>query len=337
MLLKKSKKIIFLTIGVVLIGLIGWKLLNKNGHQYSQYSVERRDITETIELSGEIDAKLKEDLRFLAGGLVTYFPWKEGDEIKKYSTVASLDARALKKSLTKQLNLYASERHDFDSTQDLYQKERDDGDVDQALRRILEKAQYDLTNSVIDVELQDLSLTLSRLYAPFTGILVSAPITTPNVNVLATNVFTLVDPTSLYFLADLDESDLNVVVPGLPVKLELDAYPNDLMETTVESISYASKVTSTGTTYEITIPIPLDKMSTLRLGLNGTASIILSAKKDILTLPIEAVSEENDRRYVLVMDGKKTLEKDVKVGISNNNFVEITSGLSEGDVVVLEK
>lgn len=335
---KKSKKKLYLILlGIVITTLIIWKLATSKGQEYTEFTTRNSDIIQSIDLSGHVDAKLREDLHFPAGGLVTYFPWTEGDEIKKFSTIASLDTRSLKKTLQQKLNLYATSRHTFDGTQDTYEKERDDGDVDKELRRILESSQYTLDNTVIDVELQDLALKLSRLYAPFTGILTSSPITSPHVNVSALDTFTLIDPSTLYFLADLDESDLDVVVPGLSVDLELDAFPDLIIAATVERVSYASKVTSTGTTYEVMITIPESELAKLRLGLNGTASVILSEKRDILTLPIEAVIEDENRNYVLAMDGSKTIEKDVQTGISDNSRVEITDGLSLGDVVVLEK
>ena len=335
---KKSKKKLYLIlIGVIIVALIGWKLLKHNDHEYVEFTVEKNDITQTIELSGEVDAALREDLHFLAGGLVTYFPWSEGDEITKFSTIASLDSRILKKTLKKYLNLYSIQRNTFDQTADDNNNSIPTGELGDELNRLLATSQNKLDNSVLDVELQDIALRLSRLYAPFTGILVSSPITTPNVNVSALDNFTLVDPSTLYFLADLDESDLSVIQSGLPVQLELDAFPGHMITTTVDNISYSSKITSTGTTYEVTIFIPENELSKLRLGLNGTASIILSSKNNILTLPIEAITEEVDRTYVLVMDGNKVVEKNIEIGISDNSQVEIVGGLALGDEVMLEK
>jgi RND family efflux transporter MFP subunit len=331
-----TKRRILLLAVVAITGLIIWRYFQRNGDNYNQYQVEVRDITETIELSGEVDAKLREDLHFLAGGLVTYYPWQEGDEITKFSTIASLDQRTLKKTLQKYLNLYSIQRGTFEQTIDDNDNSVPDGELGRELKRLLEANQYTLDNSVLDVELQDLAIRLSRLYAPFTGILVSSPITTPHVNVLATDVFTLVDPSTLYFVADLDESDLGSVEPGIPVEIELDAFDDSLFDSQVESVSFGSKETTTGTTYEVVIPLPEEAMDRLRLGLNGTAHLIISKKEGILTLPIEAIVDEGKRIYVYLMEGGKMVEHEVETGISDNNYVEITSGLSEGDTVVIE-
>lgn len=328
-------------IGIVLLVIIvlifGNRIAKNRKKEYSEYYAERRNITQTLELSGEVDAKKKEDLHFLAGGLVTYYPFSEGDEVKRFQTIASLDQRQLKKTLEKYLNLYGIQYNAFSNTQDTYEDEIKTNDISDELRRTLSNAQYSLDNSVLDVEIQDLSIQLSRLYSPFDGILVKSPITTPNVTVSALDLFTIVDPTTLFFNADLDESDLSKIDATMRVLIELDAYPELEIESGITYVSYTSKELTTGTTYEVDIPIPQEYLSELRLGLNGTAVIILSEKTDVLTLPIEAVIEESDRTYVLVKNNGDVKEVEVETGISNDTYIEILSGITEQDKVVLEK
>lgn len=334
--MKLSKRAISIIIATGLIVVLIYRINKNKNTDYQSFVVERRNITETIELSGEIDAHQRANLHFASGGLVTYLPFKEGDQVKKFQTIASLDQRALKKTLEKQLNNFAKERNDFDATQDDNQTSSDLGNISTNLRRILEAAQYDLTNATIDVELQDLSIQLSRLYSPFDGILIESPISSANINISALDIFIVVDPLSLYFQADLDESDLSSLQETMSVIIELDAYPELEIQSTIEYISFDAKEKSTGTTYEIDLTLPADILGQLRLGLNGTASIIISQKTDILVLPIETIVEEINRTYVLVRDNGSVKEIDITTGSSDNNYIEITSGLNQGDEVVLE-
>lgn len=334
--MKPNRRTISIVIALGLIALLIFRVNKNRDTDYKSFIVERRNITETIELSGEIDAYKLANLHFPAGGLVTYLPFKEGDSVQKFQTIASLDQRQLRKTLTKKLNTFAKERNDFDATQDDNRTSTDLGNISVDLRRILEAAQYDLANATIDVEIQDLSIKLSRLYSPFDGILIQSPISSANINISLTDIFIVVDPSSLYFRADLDESDLARIEETMPVLIELDAYPELKIESTIEYISFDSKEKSTGTTYEINLTLPVDILEQLRLGLNGTASIIISQKTDILVLPIETIVEEIDRTYVLVRKNGDIKEIDITIGSSDNNFIEITSGLSQGDEVVLE-
>lgn len=335
MKLKKSYLIIGVAIAIVMFMVI--RARSKNSVEYEEFTVEKRDIIQSLELSGEVDAHQKEDLRFQASGLVTYLPFQVGDEVKKFQTIASLDQRALKKTLKKYLNTYGKELHDFDQTHEDNEGEIESLDISDELRRTLEQSQYDLENAVLDVELQDLSIKLSRIYAPFDGILIRSPITSPNVNIAITGLFTIVNPESLYLKADIDESDLSQVTSSQRVLVELDAFPEEVIESSISKISFDSKETATGTTYEVDITLPPSFMPKLRLGLNGTAQIILSEKQNILTLPSEAINESEDKTFVYIFVDRKLQEKEITIGITNDTYTEILSGLSEGDKVIVSE
>lgn len=332
----KSHKVISLLI--VLVASFGiYRYTQSKKIEYVEYAVEKNNIQDTLELSGKVEAGSSATLRFGAGGLVTYLGTKEGDTVKKWQTLASIDTRQLQKTLEQKLNLYAIERGEFDQGQDDYRKNIDDGDISQTLRRLLEKNQYQLDNTVKDVEYQDLSLKLSRLTSPIAGVLIHAPIKTTGVQVMASDTWTVVDPTSLYFSADLDETDLKRVAVGQKVVVTLDAYPEREINSFILSISYTPKETSAGTTYEVKIALPPSEVDNLRLGLNGTASIILVEKDNVWTVPASALSTKNGDIIVYLKSGNKYEEKIVETGIENGGVVEIFTDLGEPDYVYSPK
>lgn len=332
----QNKKILVLI--VAMLGLAGWYFLGRqSAPTYTEYRIETKDLAETIELSGKVSAQSYATLRFPTGGLVTYLGPKEGDTVKKWQTLASLDTRQTQKILEQKLNLYAIQRGSFDQTKDDYRKNIDDGDVDQELRRLLEKNQYQLDNVVKDVEYQDLSLRLSRLTSPLAGILVAAPLNVANVNVTAADTWTVVDPQSLEFIADLDESDLKRVSVGQKVSLKIDAYPDLVLASTIGSISFAPKETTSGTTYEVKIAIPSTDVAKLRLGLNGSAEIILNEKAGVPAIPAQAVTYKGGKVEVLVKNGTKYEPKFIELGIETDNSLEVIGGLSVGDLVYVKK
>lgn len=332
----KSHKIISLI--VVLVVAFGiYRVAQSKKVEYIEYAVESRHIQETFELSGKVASARSAILRFPAGGLITYMGAKEGDTVKKWQTLASIDTRQLQKTLEQKLNLYAIQRGTFDQTVDDNDNSIPDGDLARTLKRLLEKNQYQLDNTVKDVEYLDLSLQLSRLSTPISGVLTHTPIDVSNVQVLATDTWVVVDPDSLYFSADLDETDLKRVVLGQKVLITLDAYPEKNIASTIKNIAYSPKETTSGTTYEVTLGLPPDLVTDLRLGLNGTAAIIIAEKADVLSLPSSALTIKDGNTFVLVKSGKKYVAKEVSTGIENEGFVEIKSGLRESDQVYVKK
>lgn len=331
----KNHKII-VGVVVVLVGFGLYRYFSSGKATYTEYSVAKKDLQETFELSGKVTAGSSATLRFSAGGLITYLGAKEGDTVKKWQTLASIDTRQLQKTLEQKLNLYSIQRGTFEQTIDDNDNSVPDGDLGRTLKRLLEKNQYQLDNTVKDVEYLDLSVKLSRLSSPIAGVLIHAPIEVSNVQVLATDTWVVVDPDSLYFSADLDETDLKRVSVGQKVIITLDAYPDNRIESSIKSISYSPKETTAGTTYEVKLDLPRSELSNLRLGLNGTAAIILSEKSGVLTLPSSALSGSGTETKVIVKSGNKYSEKVVETGIENEGVVEILSGLGESDHVYVK-
>lgn len=332
--IKNHKVLIGIIIVLISFGLYRYFSVNKA--TYTEYPVAKKNLQETFELSGKVVAGSSATLRFSAGGLITYLGAKEGETVKKWQTLATIDTRQLQKTLEQKLNLYTIQRGTFDQTIDDNDNSVPDGDLGRTLKRLLEKNQYQLDNTVKDVEYLDLSVRLSQLSSPLAGILTHSPTDVSNVQALATDTWVVVDPSSLYFSADLDETDLKRVSIGQKVIITLDAYPDKQIESSIKSISYSPKETTAGTTYEVALAIPEDKLPDLRLGLNGTAAIILSEKSGVLTLPSSALSGTGTETKVLVKSGNKYSEKTIETGIENEGIVEILSGLGELDHVYVK-
>lgn len=331
----KSHKLIIAIALALAVGLYFYVSRNNNV-SYQEYQVKTGAISENLELSGKIQAGSQATLRFPAGGYVTYVGAKEGDEVKKWSTLASLDTRQLQKTLEQKLNLYSIQRGTFDQTIDDNDNSVPDGDLSRELKRLLEKNQFQLDNTVKDVEYLDLSLKLSRLTTPLAGILVSSPTDNAGVQVLPTDSWIVIDPTSLYFSADLDETDLDRVTVGQKVEITLDAFPDQSYESVVSNIAYVPKETTSGTVYELKLALSGDALANLRLGLNGTAKIILTEKASVNLLPSSAVTFTGNETSVLKKQDNKYESVKITTGIENEGQIEVLSGLSEGEYVYVQ-
>lgn len=305
-----------------------------------EYQVKRESVQETLRVSGSLTAQKQADLRFQAGGRLAWVGVKEGDWVRQWQGIAALDQRTLQKSLEKELNDYLVTRWNFEGDRETYNVTSDDLDdytLSPAARRVLEKSQFTLNNAVLEVEIQVVSKELATMVAPFSGLVAKLLQPNPGVNVTATEVVaTIVDPKTMYFRAEVDEVDLGEVRVGQKVKLNLDAYPDEVVETGVSEVGFAPVTLSGGGTgYEVKMDWPMDNGDLRhKLGMNGEAVITLSEKEGVLVLPVEAVVEKNDESLVRQRVGGKIIEKKVTIGLQTEDKVEIVAGLNEGDVVV---
>lgn len=295
----------------------------------------RKDITKTLEVSGLVDAKEKARLRFIAGGKVTRIGAKEGDWVKKWQSIATIDQADLNKRLQKDLNLYLQERYDWDQQLDNIE----DRAIDTRERRQVDKAQLDLTNTVLDVEIRDIAIQNTTITAPFAGILVDAPTATAGVQLLSTDVFEIVNPRSLVFRAYVDEADIALVLAGQTGTITLDAFADKQLTASVSSIAYTSTETSGGTSFAIELPLAAETLDVYRIGMNGDVSLALETKTNTLSIPLAAIKERDGKTFVDVRVGdeksQEVAEREIQTGLEANEEIEVTSGLSESDFVVL--
>lgn len=329
--------IIVLVLIVIVGGVFFYRSRSSASKPISTATVEKGKIEEVINVPGVVDADKKASLRFLAGGKIVSLPVKEGQQVKRLQALATIDVRDLQKNLQASLNDYMSERLDFEQDKD----NRKDLVQNDEILRLAQKSQLSLNNSVISVELKDIAIRNSTLYSPIDGIVTALPIKVAGVQVTATDSFEIVDPSTLIFEAEVDEIDIGRIHAGMPVRIVLDAYPDQPVESVIDYISVKaeqSRRSSGGTVFPIRIRFPISDLQFLRLGLNGTVSLILEQREETLLIPIEAVSMKDDKSFVQMKDpsnSKKTIEKEVKLGIEGEDQIEVLEGLSQGDEVIL--
>ena len=144
---------------------------------------------------------------------------------------------------------------------------------------------------------------------------------------------------------NVDELQILSMKEGQDVRITADAIPDKTFEGVVTNVSSAGTTTSGTTTYPVTIRI--DDYGELLPGMNATAEIEVASADNALSIPNAAVIRGN---YVLVTaDSPSAANADpsmtapegyayvkVETGVSDNDYIQITSGLTEEDTVAYE-
>ena len=306
-----------------------------------------RDITKTLEVSGAVDAKRKARLRFLAGGKIVYLGANEGDWVKKWQTLATIDQRDLEKRLEKSLNFYSQQRWDWEDLQDNIK----DQSLNTADQRYVDKQQWNLDNTVLDVEIQDIAISQAVMSAPFAGILVHQPINATHIPITANEYFEIVDPQSLIFKAEVNEEDIALIRNSQPAEIILDAYLTEKIDSQINYISYISTQSTGGSIFIIEFPLVITNenssinadpesqialLNKYRLGMNGDALIELESKSNVLTIPMIATKAQDDKVFVSIKNSLDEVEeREVVLGLETEEYVEILSGLTADDLILI--
>ncbi|MCL2889076.1 MAG: efflux RND transporter periplasmic adaptor subunit [Eggerthellaceae bacterium] len=134
---------------------------------------------------------------------------------------------------------------------------------------------------------------------------------------------------------NVDELDILSINKGQPASLRFDSIPGENFEGTVTKIG-SSPVSTTGVA-KYAVEITLAKSPSMRIGMSTTATIQINKKDDIPILPLDAIQESGGRVFAYTALDERTGalsgETEIETGISDGTSVEITSGLSSGDVV----
>jgi membrane fusion protein, multidrug efflux system len=339
-MLKFLKKKWLIIVLILVAGLLLWlnaKRVKQTAKKEENYIVKRRNLKDTLSLSGEIDADERVVLRFQSSGRLSWVGVKEGDVVKKYQGIASLDQRDLKKKFEKYMNSYMTSRWSFEQSKD----DNDGGvvgGVTEALRdkaqRLIDKSQYDLNSSVLDVELQDLAIQYSYLSTPIEGIVVRVDSPFAGVNITPSQAeFEVINPKTIYFSVTADQTEVVKLKENTRGNIVLDAYPEKEINGVVKSISYTPKSGETGTVYKVKINISNGSLSQYRYGMTGDINFDLRQEKNVIAIPTTFVKTEGLKKYVYMNINEKRKKVYVKLGDEMDNYTIVKEGLSEGDII----
>ena len=214
----------------------------------------------------------------------------------------------------------------------------------------LENASISLQNAQLSLQNAQDALDNYTITAPISGTVIEknfkAGDTIDNNSLTAAGgtLAVLYDMSTLTFEMKIDEKDINKVQVGQEVTITADAVEGVTFSGVVDTVNINGTTVSGQTNYPVTVVIndPQD----LKPGMNVSADIIVERAGTVLCVPVDAVNRGSDKPTVQVaqegaldengnvVDPSKLETSEVTLGRNDNDNIEITSGLSEGEIVV---
>lgn len=292
-------------------------------------TVERGKMSQELTLSGQIKAEKHAVLYFPASGKISWVGIAEGDVVKKWQGLMSLDKTTLNAAYQQALNNYRNYQASAENVLDSVKNHDKDEDFStRATRTAAEVARDNAYDAVIAAEY---NLNNATLIAPFDGIVSYLAHSFAGINVMVTEPqVEIVDPKSIYFAVSADQEEILDISTGQKVSIKLDSYDGELTGKVV-FVGLTPKSGETSTVYEIKVNFDDLGDKTFRVGMTGDALFILNQKEDALYVPSRFVNTDKDGRYVFL--GSKKNKVYVKTGIEGENDIEIVEGVSQGDIL----
>lgn len=325
--------------------------------------VERGHVEETVTNSraGTVTARRRAKLSPEIGGQVIELPYREGDHAEAGSVVLRLEdsAQRARLDLSARDQEAASaerERVCLTAQRSVREYERmkrlaDESIVSDDLLDEMEstreaslaackaaEANVSRARAAVGVAQAELARTVVR--APFSGIVaeVSTEVgewTTPSPpGVPIPPVIDILDPSSIYISAPMDEVDSARIITGRPVRITVDSYRNESFPGVVKRVApYVLDIEEQNRTVEIEVVMDDEEFAARLLpGTSADVEVILEVRGDALRVPTAALLEGSK---VLVVDNGVIAEREIETGLRNWDYTEVLDGLNEGDEVIV--
>ncbi|TFH73771.1 efflux RND transporter periplasmic adaptor subunit [Gammaproteobacteria bacterium LSUCC0112] len=219
-----------------------------------------------------------------------------------------------------------------------------------ALARIdLKSAQERLLQSHAQLDQVNDQLSKTKIVSPIDGVVTSLDIKVGETaiasatNIPGSSLMTIANPDSIYTEVLVDEADVATIQVGQRAHIVAIAYPDQAMVGTVQFIANTAKVATgrQGLSFTVKIAITDPGDVVLRPGMSCRAEIFTRQDLDVPAVPIRAISFEENRSarrneyFVFVNDNGIARKTQVEVGVSDDEYQEIISGVTAGTQILV--
>ena len=202
----------------------------------------------------------------------------------------------------------------------------------------LEVAQARVVSAQATLEEAQAALEAATMIAPFDGTAISVGAEVGDRISSNIIVVTLADLSNLEVQAIVDETDISLVEIGQQVETTFDAFPGHRFWGQVLEVPLQGRLVQNVLTYEVPVSLEGAADVALKPGMTANLRIVVGRRENALLVPAMAVQQGEEGYVVLVQDTPQEpgMATRIEVGLSDGIYVEVVSGLIEGDSVVVE-
>jgi len=285
----------------------------------------REDLYATYHATTTIAADIDAPVLARVQGEVVQLLVEEGDRVLQGQALARLDGERLR------LDMLAAEanlnkvRKELDRYSDLAKR----GLVSESM---FDGLKYDVAALQATYELKKLNYNYSEIRAPISGVVSSRDIKVgQNVSVNSVT-FRITDTTELVAYLQIPQAELAKFSAGHSARLRVDSMPDTEFAATIARIS--PTIDTRNGTFRATAIVD-NKDGNLVPGMFARFTVSYEKHEDVLTVPSNAIVEEDDEMSIYVVADGEVTRRIVTTGIRANGQVEILSGLAEEEEIVV--
>lgn len=368
---RRRKFLVFAGILVVLLGVWAAMTMGKKEAPLSVETelVERRDITEVVSADGRIHPVAQVTISPEVSGEIINLPVREGQMVKKGDLLLEIRPDFYEAAMAQQMASHKSAlagldsakanlrkaQFEFSRIEKLFQDDLESASNHQTAKTALEVAtaqhesathQVSMSKASLDRVAEDLAKT--KIQAPLDGTITQlnselGERVLGTVQNMGTEVMIISDLDEMEARVDIGEIDIVLVEIGQKAVLEVDAFRDREFSGVVSEIANSARTSNRGSQQEATkfeVRIRIQEKAPFRPGMSVTADVETRFRENVVAVPFQSVTtrppkgKSKPEEVVFVIEDSAAKMAPVKRGISDDNYIEITSGLEAGQIVV---
>ena len=289
------------------------------------HRVEQGTISSYIQYNAKVEAKETVDVYAHGTGLVKLVLAEEGDRVKVDQVLVHLVDRELKLSEAEAKIAYLKLESNFKRRKEIYS------------RNLLSKQEYegdefDLEQAKIQWQRAQLNLDHALVRSPITGVVAERIVKLGDRIGPSTKLYVLVNMHNLISRAHIPGGELRNISVGQLARITTNLMPDVNFPGRIIRISPV--VDPNSGTFRVTLAID-DDAGSLRPGMFVTTQIVTATHEQALLMPKRAIVYDDGHPHVFVVQDSTARKVQLDVGFEDTENLEILSGVSQGDSIVV--
>ncbi len=286
-------------------------------------TVGRGNIAATLLTYTSLEAERHVDVVSRTQGLVKSILVEEGDRVTEGQPLAQLDTDALELTLReREVNMNSLESN-YKRSQELVEQEL-------LSSQEFEQTKFQYEAAATQYESAKLQLEYATIRSPFSGIITERLVEVGNLVNANDVVFRTADLDPLLARIHVPEKDIGQVRPGQSVRINVEGSE----QTHTGRVSLISPIVDPESgTVKVTVEIR-DRMVTLRPGMFTTVNLVIAIQENVLQVEKKALVAEAEGSYAFLFQDGTAEKRLLEIGIAEGDYVEVLSGLSDGDSII---
>jgi RND family efflux transporter MFP subunit len=302
-------------------------------------AVQRQSLNSYLVLNGIVEPERKVEIYSRLSAYVKQIVKEEGAYVQENAILALLDDTEIKISFEQakiqleqaRLSLEEAEQN-YVRNQELIKRELISEQEFQTQEAIYKQRKLDYQDRQESYKNLELQLNYTKIRALSEGYITERLIEVGDRVNSNEQVYTIEDFKPLLIRVYVPTSDAIKLEGGMPAEVTTEVLQGAVFNGDVKLINPRID-TQTGTV-KVTIEV-IDESLRLTPGMFVEVRIAIGAKENVLTIPRKAILYKQNKTYAFVMNRNQVSQREIQLGLTEEDFVEVTSGLNEGDIIVV--